>query len=46
MDLKSVHNQDYHNAMFDLVIKNGTVIDGSGFGRVEADVAIEGGKKH
>lgn len=30
--------------MFDLVIKNGTVVDGSGFGRVEADVAIEGGK--
>ncbi|MDD3191040.1 MAG: D-aminoacylase [Candidatus Pacebacteria bacterium] len=27
--------------MFDLVIKNGVVIDGSGFGRVEADVAIE-----
>ena len=30
--------------MFDLVIKNGTVIDGSGSKRIEADVAVEGNK--
>lgn len=30
--------------MFDIVIKNGVVVDGSGFGRVEADVAITDGK--
>lgn len=30
--------------MFDLVIKNGLVIDGSESGRIEADIAIEGNK--
>ncbi|HEY5137928.1 MAG TPA: hypothetical protein VIJ25_01215, partial [Methylococcales bacterium] len=30
--------------MFDLVIKNGTVIDGSGAKRSEADIAILDGK--
>lgn len=30
--------------MFDLVIKNGTVVDGSGAKKIEADVAILGGK--
>lgn len=30
--------------MFDLVIKNGTVIDGSGAKRMEADIAVSNGK--
>lgn len=30
--------------MFDLVIKNGTIVDGSGFGRVESDLAITDGR--
>ncbi|MFA7169833.1 MAG: D-aminoacylase [Candidatus Paceibacterota bacterium] len=30
--------------MFDLIIRNGAIIDGSGFARVEADIAIEGNK--
>jgi N-acyl-D-aspartate/D-glutamate deacylase len=30
--------------MFDLVIKNGTIVDGSGFGKVESDLAITDGR--
>ena len=29
---------------YDLVIRNGTVVDGTGAARYQADVAIEGGK--
>ena len=29
---------------FDLVIRNGTVVDGSGFGSYRADVGIVGGR--
>jgi adenine deaminase len=30
---------------YDLVIRNGTVIDGTGSSAYEADVAVEGGKR-
>jgi N-acyl-D-aspartate/D-glutamate deacylase len=30
--------------MFDLVIKNGTIVDGSGFGKVESDLAVTDGR--